>query len=210
MAILDRVLRPGDHAFVVWVNGDIRIWADPTGSVAGVRTQMMANPGDLLGERCGTRPSGLPGVAAVSVCGGSPLWNAIYETARLKLRPLGGNKALLMLTDGFDTGSSHTWRQAADEVEHAEASVYAIQYQSGLGGRFAPDLYRLLEESGGAWFGAPGGKYDEIVGRMETDLRRRYVLGFRPDPFGGPLRHEVRVEVTRPDLKVRARKAYFN
>ena len=40
-------------------------------------------------------------------------------------------------------------------------------------------------------------------------LRRRYVLGFRPEKLSGKRRHDVRIEVTRPDLIVRARKTYF-
>ena len=206
--LLERILRPGDRAFVISVGGDVRLWADLAGTAAEIRKQMAADPGERVGQPCPPRPT-LPGFPSASVCGGSPLWNAIYEAASVKLRPLAGNRALLILTDGFDTGSTHTWRQAADEIARAEASVYAVQYRSGLGGRFAPDLYRLLEESGGAWFGAPAGKYGPIVARLETDLRRRYELGFRPDGLAGEVRHEVRVEVTRPDLTVRARKAYF-
>src|ERR1019366_7388574 len=55
-----------------------------------------------------------------------------------------GNKALLILTDGFDSGSTHSWRQAADAANRADASVYAIQYRSAFGRNFAPDLYRLV------------------------------------------------------------------
>ena len=199
LALLDRILRPGDRAFVISVKQYIRVWADLSDSVGAIRRRLSADPAEALGSPC----------TPASACGGSPLWNAIYETARLKLAHTGGNKALLILTDGFDTGSTHTWRQAADEVERAEASLYAVQYQSDLGARFAPDLYRMLEESGGAWFGAPAGNYDTIVTRIQNDLRRRYVLGFRPDTLGGRLRHDVRVEVIRPGLIVRGRKAYF-
>jgi hypothetical protein len=87
--------------------------------------------------------------------------------------------------------------------------VYAIQYLSGFGGKFAPDLYRLVAEAGGASFNAPHGEFGPIVSRLETDLRRRYVLGFRPERLSGKIRHDVRVEVTRPNMSVRARKAYF-
>ena len=195
LAVLEQILRPGDRAFVISVSEYIRVWADLSSKIEDLRKQMALDPAEPLGAPC-------------PQCGGSQLWNAVYETARVKLRPLTGNKALLILTDGFDTGSTHTWRQAADEVARAEAAVYAVQYQIGLGGRFAPDLTRLLEESGGAWFGAPAGNYANIVARLETDLRHRYVLAIHPDMTGGNARHELRVEVTRPDLKVRARKAY--
>jgi hypothetical protein len=84
--------------------------------------------------------------------------------------------------------------QTADAVPTADASLYAVQYRSGFGGNFAPDLYRLVADAGGTTFSppddqSPGGKYNRIVSRIETDLRHRYV--------------------TRPDLTVRARKTYF-
>ena len=142
--LLDRILRPGDRAFVISVNQGVRLWADLSATAAELRRKMDQSRGDLLGISCPVRE-----------CGGSPLWSAIYETAHTKLRSLPGNKALLVLTDGFDTGSPHTWRQAVDEAQRAEASVYAIQYQSKFGGRHAPDLYRLVEEAGGTWFPAP-------------------------------------------------------
>jgi hypothetical protein len=91
----------------------------------------------------------------------------------------------------------------------AGVSVYAIQYRSGFGRTFAPDLYRLVSQTGGTWSSAPGQEYEPIVSRIETDLRRRYVLGFRPERESGRIRHDLRVEVTRRDLTVRARKTYF-
>lgn len=56
---------------------------------------------------------------------------------------------------------------------------------------------------------SPGDKYNPIVSGIETDLRRRYVLGFRPERLTGKIRHEIRAEVTRPYLTVSARKTYF-
>jgi hypothetical protein len=72
----------------------------------------------------GERPAGSTGGLGLR---GQPLWNALYEAALLKLRPVKGTQALLILTDGFDTGSTHTWRQAAVEAHRADATVYAIQ-----------------------------------------------------------------------------------
>ncbi len=198
--LLAKTLRPGDRAFVIEVAENLRLWADLTG----------AGGGEPFGEPCPKQLSAMRGFPAASVCGASPLWNAIYDAARLKLRPLIGNKALLILTDGFDTGSTHTWQQAAAEAHRADAAVYAIQYPGGFGGVFAPDLYRLISETGGASFRPPEGNLDPIVSRLETDLRRRYVLGFRPEKLSGKTRHQVEVEVTRADLTVRARKVYFN
>ena len=102
-----------------------------------------------FGEPC-PRRQGIP------VCGGSPLWNAVFDSARLKLRQVKGSKALLLLTDGFDTGSVRTWSEAAAEAQKADAAVYAIQYR-GIGSSYAPQLYRLVAETAGTWFSAPSG-----------------------------------------------------
>jgi VWFA-related protein len=198
LVLLGRLLRAGDRALVVSVNQEVRLAADLSPSVPDLRRHMEEGRGVLLGTPCPARE-----------CGSSPSWNAVYDTARLKPSSIAGNKALLILTDGFDSGSPHTWRQAADEAERAETTVYAIQYQSKFGGHYTPDLYRLVEEAGGTWFPAAAGEFDAAVSRIETDLRRRYVLGVEPERLSGKLRHDIRVEVTRPDLTVRARKTYF-
>jgi hypothetical protein len=189
--LLRRMLRPSDSAFVISIGQDVRLYRDLT------LTEM-----EPFGEPCPRRQG-------ISECGASPLWNAVYDAAQ-KLRQVRGNKALLLLTDGFDTGSVRTWADAATAAQKADTVVYAIQYRSGSGRSYAPQLYRLVAETAGTWFAATSGDLGPIVARLETDLRRRYVVGFRPERVTfGKLRHGVRVEVTRPDLSVRARKTYF-
>jgi VWFA-related protein len=183
--LMQRILRPGDRSIIVSVDEQVQEWPD-----------LNTHSGPLLGDPCPVR-----------ACGGSPLWNAVYDTARLKLRSLPGGKAILLLTDGFDTGSPHTFNAAAAEAQRAGAAVYSVHYPGALGGRYAPELFRLVADTGGATF-SPG-NLDQLVSRMETDLRHRYVLGFRPEKLSRKQRHELRVEVTNPALTVRARKAYF-
>jgi VWFA-related protein len=190
--LLRRMLRPTDSAFVISVGEAVRLYRDLT------LTEM-----ESFGEPCPRRQG-------ISTCGGSPLWNAVYDAAQEKMRGASGNKALLLLTDGFDTGSVRTWSDAAAAAQKADTAVYAIQYHSGSGRSYAPQLYRLVAETAGTWFSAPSGDLGPVVTRLEADLRRRYVVGFRPERvIFGNLRHEIRLEVTRPDLSVRARKNYF-
>jgi Ca-activated chloride channel family protein len=207
--LLARILRPGDRAFVISVEEESRLWVDLTDSADEIRTRLAGTPGNPIGAPCPGRESKIPGLGPSSTCGSSPLWNAVYDAARIKLQGLTGNKALLILTDGFDSGSTHTWNQAADAVIRADASLYAIQYRSDFGTSLAPDLYRLIGETGGTRFAPPHGDYSSIISRIQTDLRQRYVLGFWPEKFSGKARHELRIEATRPELLVRARKTYF-
>ena len=47
-------------------------------------------------------------------------------------------------------------------------------------------------------FQAPDGHDEEIISRLESDLRRRYVVGFRPNPLMSyKVRHNIRIEVTQ-------------
>ena len=206
--LLKRILRPGDRAFVIYVAEEVRTWVDLTETEIEIDQRMAEPPGKRFGEPCEKRSASAE-LRPMSVCGSSPLWNALHDAAKMQMQPLKGSKALLILTDGFDSGSSKTWRQAADEAAKANTQVYALQYQSGFGKTFAPDLYRLVGETGGTTFRAVTSEYESMVSRLETDLRRHYVVGFRPEQLSGKIRHEVRVEVVHSNLTVRARKTYF-
>lgn len=206
--LLQRILRPGDNAFVISVDEDVRLF-NLINSTTDISSRLEQDIGERFGEACARRSILIPQLGPKSGCGSSPLWNTIYDAARIKLQTIMGNKALLILTDGFDSGSTHTWSQTAQAVTRADASLYAIQYRSAFGGSLALDSYKLVRETGGTRFNPPDGKYSQIVSRMETDLRHRYVLGFRPDRSSGGRHHQIRIEVTRPDLTVRTRKTYF-
>jgi VWFA-related protein len=188
--VLDKLFRAGDRALVISVGQEIRLWADLTSDIRAIRRQLAGPPGSLLGEPCARH---------TSECGSTPLWDAVYDTAKLRLTALEGNKILLALTDGFDSGSLHTWRQATDAVQRADGSLYAIQYPSDFGRNYAPDLYRLISDTGGTLLRPPKGAYGSIAGRIDADFRRRYVLGFRPEKLSGRNRHEVFVDLVQPE-----------
>lgn len=148
--LLRQILRPGDRFFVISADEDIRLSVDLTKATADPASQMVEATGAPLGEPCTMQKSSSTGFP-VSACGSSRLWDAVYDAALLKMQPLPENKALLILTDGLDIGSGHTWRQAADAANHAGVSVYAIKYRSSFGSA-APDLSNLVAETGGTLF----------------------------------------------------------
>jgi VWFA-related protein len=202
LQVLERILRPGDRAFVRSIPGDAG-WDETAQGLDEVRRRLAGGFGAPLRAPCAG------GSGGGRACGSTPLWDAVFDAARLKLQAIKGNKALLLITDGYDIGSVHTWREAADATHKAETAVYAIQYRSELGGTFPKNLYSLLAEAGGTWFTEPKGNLDAVVSRLRADLRERYVLSFRPDKLSPGIRHEVEVKVTRPELTVRGRKIYF-
>ena len=198
-AFLHALLRPGDRAFVVAVNQSVVLESEWIAHPSGLGQVFLPGGGEPLGEPC-TTPGGL------HLCGGTALWNAVYALAHFKLGSFAGSRALLVLSDGNDTGSTHTLDQALAEVHRAGALVYTVRYPDPLSHISGGGLSRLAMETGGAEFAPPAGDYAQPLERIQLDLRSRYILGISPGT-GAPL-HELRVEVARPNLTVRARQHY--
>jgi VWFA-related protein len=205
---LERMIGPKDRGFVVEVNEDVLLKQEVTHGPYGLRYKFLPPRGEPFGFQCGTRAS--EGGRRRPLCGGTALWNAVYSAAQLKLNRPQGSKALLILSDGNDTGSTHNLDAALAEVELSGAVVYAVRYPDELelnSTDTSGGLRRLAAETGGMIFDPPPTDYSEILARVEADLRKRYILGFRPEP--GPGRHSLRIEVPS-GLTVRARRVYFD
>ena len=191
---LSHVLRQGERGFVVQVASDVtEVW-EGMRSPTGFRTLLLPEAGKPLGEQCGR-------VDGVSLCGGTVLWNAVYYVAQLKLAKPQGVKALIVLSDGEDTGSPHSLKDAIAACVRSGIPIYAIR--SGP----ASDLVRLSGETNGADFAATRAGYAQAFERIAADLRGQYMLAFGPGP-GGPA-HTLRVEVDRAGVTIRARTEYL-
>ncbi len=151
-------------------------------------------------------------------CGGTVLWHGLYHTA-MALKPITGRKAIVLLSDGIDTGSDVSVNDAVQAAQSAEAVVYSIKYSSpasfvSIGTLVAEavshGIERLDHETGGQTFGNPGKKTAEVFSRIESDLRGMYVLGFTPpdDARDGKF-HKLEVKTGRGNLTVRSRSGYW-
>jgi tight adherence protein B len=115
----------------------------------------------------GFSPSGADGDSAlrglrIDAKQGTALWDAVELGARsLSAEPNRG-RALVLLTDGRDTGSSTTAQAAAKAARSAGATVFVIGIE---GPQFSPDALRgLARATGGSYVGA----------RTSADLRGAY------------------------------------
>jgi VWFA-related protein len=213
---LRQVLGPRDRAMVVEISNQARLIAPLTGSATDLRTAVQrigtreGREAPLLGTPC--RHASFP-----HTCGGTALWHGIYYTT-LELKPVEGRKAIVILSDGMDTGSDVSLNELVETAQSAGAVIYSIKYASPM--RFVSiaaaiiqaasrGLNRLSRETGGLMFPNPGRKTDEVFAEIESDLRNLYVLGFVPpeDARDGRF-HKLDVSTVRPDLVVRARAGY--
>jgi len=217
---LSQVLGERDRAFLVQINGQARLVTDLTGSIEELREGVekigtregSASP--MLGERCrGPWKMG---------CGGTALWHGLYFAAR-KMRSSStgadaGRKALIVLSDGMDTGSDKSVADVIEAAEGAGVVVYAIKYQSPLRflspaltlrQAFARGMERISLETGGLTFPDPKRKVSEVFSQIEAELRNLYVLGFVPpeEARDGKF-HKLKAVVSRPEVVVRTRAGY--
>lgn len=213
---LQQVIGPRDRAMIVDVAGQARRISELTGSSADLAAAVQkigsreARDAPLLGPPC--RNASFP-----HTCGGTALWHALYYTA-MELKPAQGRKAIVVLSDGMDTGSDVSLNDLIETAQSAGAVVYSIKYANPM--RFisitatiiqaaSRGLNRLSRETGGLTFPNPGRKTSEVFARIESDLRNLYVLGFVPpeDARDGKF-HKLDVTTDRSDVSVRARASY--
>ena len=205
---LQRVIRGADQAFVVEVNSEVVLRAHVSAGPYGLRYSVLPSRGESLGVPCGTLSSDHG--RQRPVCGGTALWNAVYAVARLKLAGNSGNNAMIILSDGIDTGSTHTFDEAMEEISRSGTVVYALRFPDAM----SPDnnseqLKRLADRTGGLFIDALRADYGPLFSRIESDLRGRYVLAFRPDSRGRERGiHSLKVETTISGASVRSRQEY--
>ena len=194
------VLRPGDRAFLMsfGVSDRIRLVTDLTSSAEELAR----------------------GVEALRPCifrCASPIWSAVFTAARSKMKNVTGRKALLLLSDGLDTGG-RTLTDAIEAAQDADTTVYVMMSQLSISplallqnGRGKARLRRLAEETGGRYFDAS--KKDTAAGifaEIEEDLRNLYMVGFSvPEGDRDGKFHQLKIESVRPGVKIRARKGYI-
>jgi VWFA-related protein len=165
---------------------------------------------------------------------GTRLSDAVATVAQKYLRPIQGRKAIILLTDGQDNGSSATVAEMIRAVEDSGAVVYPVYYSIDprevarevfglpLPRRASRDgawqdrereatamLKRLAAESAGSFYRSDLVDLKKTFTRVLEEVRQQYLLAFYPDPtrLDGTL-HLLRIELSRPGLSVRARRSY--
>jgi VWFA-related protein len=212
-----QVMSPRDRAMVVevaqqsWLLSDLTDSADALSNAVQSIGTREGKQSPLLGPPC--RNAGFP-----HSCGGTALWHGVYYAAR-QLKPVTGRKAIIILSDGMDTGSDVSLTNLIEMAQSAEVVVYSIKYANPM--RFlsltativqavSRGMDRLSRETGGLTFPNPGRKIAEVFSEIESDLRNMYVLGFAP-PSGvrDGMFHKLDVSTARPNLMVRSRAGYW-
>jgi VWFA-related protein len=218
---LQQVLRQKDEAFLVSFDVNIDLLQDYTNSPRLLSHAMDKAEINTAG---GNGAGGVPGLGGgpVPVHGtpkGTLLYDAIYMASNQKMNQEAGRKAMIILTDGDDQGSSHKISEAIAAAQKNNVIVYVILIaDTGFYGNFGMGYSgysaakRISDETGGRLInvGNNGDKLEAAFQQIQEELRTQYVASYTSTNTkqDGGFRH-IAVECKGDGLKVQVRKGYF-
>ncbi len=149
-SFLDQVLREKkDSAFVIHFDREVELLQDLTQS----RKQLDSALGSLetpQSPQRGGRNSPGPWPGPHQRGGGTLLYDAVFLASDEVLKKQDGRKAVIILSDGVDTGSQLTLATAIESAQRTNTLVYSILFAD-------PEAYGAMGGFGGPHMGGPGG-----------------------------------------------------
>lgn len=238
----EKVLREDkDVAFVIHFDFEVELLQDLTSSrkLLDKALEELEAPQQLRRNR---QPGGYPGRGRGGggggwggrQGGGTNLYNAVMLASDELLRKQPGRKAIILLTDGVDTGSKMPLSTAIEAAQRADTLVYGILFEDselggggigislggmGRGGRGGglglPDGKKVLDqisrETGGRMFQVSKKQsLDRVFEQIEQDLRHQYSLGYTPDSSTAVRGYrKIRLTTRQKGLIVQTREGYY-
>jgi VWFA-related protein len=153
--------------------------------------------------------------------GGTLLYDAIIKASKDVMKAQSGRKALIVLSDGVDTGSDASLADAVEAAQLADTLIYSILfsdatfYRVPLAGLSGPNgravLQRLSRETGGSFFEVSKKQsIEQIFEELQEELRTQYSLGYVSDvPVQISEFRKIQVAVDKKELTVQARSRYW-
>ena len=157
---------------------------------------------------------------------GTLLYDAVLLASEDVMKEQTGRKAVIVLSDGVDHGSSTALAEAIRAAHRADTMAYSILFADdrfsrggfGGGGGYpgrAPDgkevLRQLSRETGAAFYEVSKKQsIDQVFSLIQEELRHQYNLGYTPDRTNAaPGFHRIQVSTPNRDLIVQTRDGYY-
>ncbi|HEY0078300.1 MAG TPA: VWA domain-containing protein [Pyrinomonadaceae bacterium] len=207
-SFLDAVLRPGkDNAAVISFTGEPRSEQSLTDNALRLRAAVERVRVELPPDN----PECDEDVASAIPVDKDPrcwtaIWDAAYATIDevLSHTPERTRRAIILLSDGDDTGSRTKRQEAIDFAVKSNVVVYSI----GIGDRELYDidegaLRKVSEQTGGrAFFPRNRTELTDAFRLIEQELRSQYLVAYSPanKTRDGSFRR-VQIEITNPELR---------
>jgi VWFA-related protein len=201
-----RVLTQKDLAMVISFDVDVNLLADFTNSAD--RLERALERARINAPATRVNPGPLPPTLH---SGGTNMYDAIYLACTEKLAREAGRKALLVVTDAYDTGSKVSRNEALEVCQRADTVLHFILISHPQYGSDPGTAKKFAEETGGRVMDASNEKkLMEAFDQIAEELRSQYILGYTPtNPTRDGSFRKIKVETTRRDTKVLTRKGYY-
>jgi VWFA-related protein len=145
--------------------------------------------------------------------GGTLLFDAIVQASNRILKDQQNRKAMVVLSDGGDNGSTATLTDAIEAAQRSDTLVYCIFFtDSSYGGVDGKgNLVRLAKETGASFFEVTKKLgIEPIYAAIQAELRSQYNLGFISDqPNEISEFRTLKVSTKQKDLVVQYRERYW-
>ncbi len=154
------------------------------------------------------------GLAGLTAAGNTALYDsliyALYYFGGVK-----GKRALIILSDGKDEGSRHTYNDALEYARRSGVALYTVGI--GLSTRESDvrlKLSRLADETGGRFFFIErASELEGIYDSIQKELRSQYLLAYQSNKEGDGDDQEkfrtVEVKMAKPGLEAKTLRGYY-
>lgn len=222
ISFIENVVRPEkDEVSVISFTGDSTLEQGMTSNLTRLRrsierVQFVPPAGYIGGGVVGTPPiSG----SNQAVAGSTAIWDCIWVTSEEVLGPAPDKtrRAIILLTDGYDTFSRKKLDDAARAAQKAEAVIYSV----GIGDKFYDGvnkgvLEKISEKTGGrAYFPKDEIELRDAFKQIQDEMRSQYLLAYEPTNSvkDGSYR-TIEIQLVNPQLqkdkiKLTHRQGYF-
>lgn len=179
--LFEELLRERDLASLLLFNQDVRLSIPFTNDIQELRY----------------------GASGLRAFGSTRLFDGIGYTL-FTFAETRNRRALIVVSDGADTGSDLSFERVLEEATRARVAVYPIALGT-LDQETATHLEALARRTGGRLLhAATVEELAEVYHRIVNELRSQYSVVYRPEDAGSlPDLSRVRVQVERPDAEVR-------
>ena len=199
---LSRVLRKGDLAMVVSFDSDSDLLADLTDDQSRL---------DRAINRARINAPSSQGPLAQSVPG-TVFYDAVYAACHDRLAEEAGRKAIVVLTDAQDEGSTLKLQDAIEAAQRTDTVVHILLIADPhFGGGNESVAKKLTDETGGRTIVVRNEKnLQQAFDQISEELRSQYTLGYYSTngAHDGTYR-KVKVDTTHKDLDVLSRRGYY-
>ena len=223
VSFVEAVVRPSkDEVSVISFTGESTLEQGLTNNVNRLRRAIerveFVPPSGYVG---GGVVVGTPPISGrnAQVQGSTAIWDAIWITSSdiLAPAPEKTRRAIILLSDGYDTFSRKKLDEAVQAALRAEVVIYSI----GIGDNFYDgvdegSLKKISERTGGrAYFPRDENELRQAFRQIQDEMRSQYLLAYEPSnrALDGSYR-KIEIQLANPELvkqkiKLTHRQGYF-